>query len=114
MGAAQLFEAGMLFCFGWGWPVAIIKTLRVKKVTGKSLGFLVLVITGYICGIVAKFIRADGALPDWVTWLYALNALMVAVDLSLFLKYREPKQPAAGAVTIEPEPPEIEVHRQDR
>ena len=88
--AGQLFEAGMLICFGVSWPVAILKTWRSKRVEGKSIGFLVLVFIGYMSGIVAKFIRAatDDKAIELVTLLYALNAALVMVDLLLVLKYR--------------------------
>ena len=86
---ASFLEAGMLICFGVSWPVAITKTLRAKKVSGKSFGFLVLVFIGYLCGIGAKFsiASASGKPLEWVTALYALNALMVAVDGLLYLRY---------------------------
>ena len=86
----QLFEAGMLICFGVSWPVAILKTWRSKRVEGKSTGFLVLVFIGYMSGIVAKFLRAstEGKAIELVTLLYALNAALVMVDLLLVLKYR--------------------------
>lgn len=86
---ASFLEAAMLVCFGVSWPVAIAKTLRVKKVHGKSFFFLVLVFIGYCCGVGAKFIKsaATGQPVEWVTALYALNALMVAFDGALYLKY---------------------------
>ena len=86
---AQLFEAGMLVCFGFSWPVAIVKTLRAKRVAGKSFWFLVLVFVGYLCGIAAKlaFARASGEPLPWVTLLYALNAAMVATDAALYRHY---------------------------
>ena len=85
----------MLVCFGLGWPVAIIKTLRTRRTEGKSLGFLVLVLIGYGAGVAAKLLRASiaGKSPELVTALYAFNGLLVAVDAALYLKY----QPRATA-----------------
>ena len=79
----------MLICFGVSWPVAIYKTLRTRRTEGKSLLFLVLILVGYLAGIAAKFILAAqyGAWPGWVTWLYALNAVMVVVEIHLYLKF---------------------------
>jgi hypothetical protein len=45
---------------------------------------MAIVIAGYGCGIAAKVLRG----ADWVTALYALNAVMVAVDLGLYLRLR--------------------------
>jgi len=90
MSIAQVLEGVMLLCFGVSWPVAILKTWRAKRVEGKSGLFLVLILAGYLAGLVSKFVRAaqDGVRPEAVTALYGLNALLVAVDLTLFLRYR--------------------------
>jgi hypothetical protein len=100
---AQLFEAVMLICFGVSWPVAIYKTLRTRHVHGKSLLFLVLIFIGYLAGIAAKFITAAqaGTWPTWVTWLYAFNALMVAIEIRLYHKFRpRAAKPDMGEPTL--------------
>ncbi len=84
--APQIFEAGMLLCFGISWPVSILKSLRTRHVTDKSLGFMVLVFIGYISGLIGKIIFAGQF--QTVTILYPLNALLVATDIALYLKYR--------------------------
>lgn len=81
---AQFFEALMLIAFGFSWPISIIKTLRVKKVSGKSPLFMSLIIGGYICGIIAKCI-SDQLTP--VVALYILNTIMVGIDLILYLHF---------------------------
>lgn len=87
--AAQAFEAAMLICFGVSWPLAIIKSLRARRTEGKSFAFLVLVFIGYLAGVTAKCLRAAaaGERPEPVTALYALNALFVAVDAMLYIRY---------------------------
>lgn len=86
----QLFEAGMLACFAASWPVAIYRTWRAKRTDGKSLGFMVLVIIGYVSGVVGKLLRASsgGFTPEPVTILYVVCGLLVATDLCLVLHYR--------------------------
>lgn len=104
-GIASYFEAGMLICFGVGWPVSIFKTLRTKHVSGKSLGFLILIFIGYVSGIGAKIARAAGGEGlDWVIALYALNGLMVAIEIVLYAKY-SPREPVA---TLGPEDVPVE------
>ena len=91
------FEAAMLICFGVSWPVSIAKSLRTRFVRGKSPIFMVLVLIGYACGVTHKVLNPNPATGHAhpVVWLYALNLAMVAVDLSLYLKYRHnPEQPA--------------------
>jgi hypothetical protein len=90
--APQIFEAVMLVCFGASWPVAILKTWRTRRVDGKSLLFLVLILVGYLAGISAKMLYAAGRDegPQWVTWLYALNAAMVSVEIGLYVRFWRP------------------------
>ncbi|MBO5722197.1 MAG: hypothetical protein J6S19_03685 [Lentisphaeria bacterium] len=80
----NIFEALMLICFGASWPVSIWKTYKVKNPTGKSIGFLWLVIIGYISGILNKVLGT----MDWVLWLYVLNTVMVFTDFVLVVYYR--------------------------
>ena len=81
----SVFEAVMMVCFGVSWPLSIWKTYKVKNPAGKSIGFLVLVILGYISGIISKIVTGN---VNWVIALYALNAAMVGTDLFLVCLYR--------------------------
>jgi len=92
--AAQVLEGVMLLCFGFGWPISVLKLLRTRRADGKSALFLVLVFLGYAAGISAKFVRAAsaGSTLELVTALYALNALFVVIDLALVLRYRRPRR----------------------
>ena len=44
---ASMFEFAMLFTFGFSWPFAIAKTLRAKRVDGKSPMFMIIIVLGY-------------------------------------------------------------------
>jgi len=81
----SVFEATMMICFGISWPLSIWKTYKVKNPSGKSIGFLWMVIIGYISGMLSKVV---GGKIDWVIGLYALNAAMVGTDLILVYIYR--------------------------
>ena len=81
----SILEAIMLLCFGASWPVSIVKTYKVKNPTGKSTGFLMLIIVGYIAGILNKL---NGQV-NWVLGLYVLNLLMVSADFFLVIYSRK-------------------------
>ena len=81
----SIYEAIMLICFGASWPVSIWRTYKVKNPVGKSVIFLLLIIIGYIAGIINKIL---GTL-DWVLWLYVLNLVMVSSDMILVIYYRK-------------------------
>jgi hypothetical protein len=85
----SVFEIGMLVCFGLSWPVSIVKTINTKCVSGKSTLFLLIVIAGYLFGIIHKILYSR----DLVILLYALNLILVAVDLGL-CRYYSRKQSA--------------------
>jgi len=83
MHTMSLLEAVMLICFGLSWPVSIGKALRTHQVAGKSPVFMILIMIGYACGIGHKLTSNF----DWVTGLYVLNMVMVAIDLGLYYRY---------------------------
>ena len=88
MGSMSIFEALMLICFGASWPFAVAKTYKTKIVKGKSRLFLVLVILGYISGIINKILNS----MDIVFWLYVVNLLLVSTDFTLCLIYTNRKE----------------------
>lgn len=75
----------MLLCFGAAWPFSIYKSIRYRIVEGKSLTFMVIVLIGYISGIIHKILYSY----DNVIFLYILNSLMVSIDIFLFLKFKK-------------------------
>ena len=91
----------MIALFGFSWPNNIMTTLKNKSTKGKSLAFLLLIDTGYVCGIVAKFMKdIDG----WFGWLsvavYILNFVMVSTDLILYFYYRSKDKKANQLLLI--------------
>jgi len=78
----EIFEILMLICFGFAWPTSIYKSIKSKSIEGKSGIFMYVVIVGYLCGITHKIVND----PDFVIALYALNAIMVFIDLLLYYR----------------------------
>jgi hypothetical protein len=78
----------MLFCFGFSWPFAIAKTIRAKRVDGKSPLFEIIVIVGYLFGITSHLISDR----SWVIWVYLADTALVATDLALYYHYARSRQ----------------------
>jgi len=78
-----VLETIMLVCFGCSWPFAIARTVRTKTVKGKSIVFMMLILMGYIAGIISKLIYEY----DHVIWLYFANGTMVFTEIWLYFKY---------------------------
>lgn len=75
----------MLVCFGISWPFNIAKSIRSRTAKGKSVAFELLIIAGYLCGLVGKFILGN---LSYVVFFYIADILMVAADLVLTIRNR--------------------------
>ena len=81
----SIFEIVMLLCFGFAWPLSIYRSYTSRSTGGKSFFFLLVIIVGYIAGIMNKiYYRFDN-----VVYLYALNMFMVAIDAVLWLRNKK-------------------------
>jgi hypothetical protein len=87
----SFFEAAMLFCFGFAWPLSIYRSYKSGTNVGKSLPFLYVVFFGYVSGTLHKIIYNF----DPVIILYILNGLMVLIDIMLY--YRNKRLPVNSA-----------------
>lgn len=85
----SIYEIIMLVCFGASWPCAVIKTYQSKNVEGKSLLFLILILLGYVFGIIHKIVFS----MDIVISLYVLNLVFVLLDLGFYYKFKKPALP---------------------
>ena len=72
----------MLICFGAAWPSSIYKSYTSRTSRGKSIAFLIIVLAGYVAGILHKFFYNF----DPVIYLYIINALMVLADIFLYFR----------------------------
>ena len=89
---SEILEIVMLVCFGASWPLNVIKSYKSRTTKGKSLGFLILIIVGYIAGIVSKLLNEsymNSFSQKWyVLCFYVLNLAMVSTDLALYFRNR--------------------------
>ena len=80
----SIFEALMMLGFGLAWPFNIYKSAVSKTAAGKSFLFTITIALAYLCGIIHKIFYSF----DAVFWLYVLDFLLVAADLSLMMRNR--------------------------
>ena len=86
MNYAHLFEAGMLVCFGFSWPLNVVKAYKARTTKGTSLAFIFLIITGYIAGITAKIINHQF---NYVLAVYFLNLAIVMVNIFVYFRNKK-------------------------
>lgn len=86
MEVSQICEFFMLFTFGFSWPFAIARTYRAKRVDGKSPMFMIIVLIGYLGGILARLLDSDPS-NDWLVVVYLVDMSLVSTDLTLYFHY---------------------------
>ena len=89
----EMLEIVMLLCFGASWPMNVIKSWNARTAKGKSLGFLCMILLGYVAGIAAKLINpaymAAFSEKWYVLFFYVLNFAMVSVDFCLYWRNKK-------------------------
>ncbi len=93
----EILEIIMLICFGFSWPINVIKAYKARTTKGKSVIFISLILLGYVAGITAKFINpvfmAEIGQKWYVLFFYFLNFIMVSLDLVMYIRnYRLDKK----------------------
>ena len=90
---SEILEIIMIVSFGASWPMNVMKSYKARTAKGKSLGFLCLVVFGYIAGIASKLMNeaymAQFASKWYVLFFYVLNFLMVGTDLILYFRNKK-------------------------
>ena len=81
MGA--ILETVTLICFGFSWPLNVIKAYKAKTAKGTSLPFILLIITGYIAGIAAKVITGQ---INYVLIAYIVNLAIVSLNIVIYFR----------------------------
>jgi hypothetical protein len=82
----QILETVMLVCFGFSWPVNLVKNIRAKTAKSTSLFFIILIMLGYIAGIAAKIVSKQ---INYVLIVYFLNLFVVSLNLAVYFINRK-------------------------
>ncbi|MCQ2590768.1 MAG: hypothetical protein MJ179_10125 [Treponema sp.] len=83
MEIGHLFETLMLICFGFSWPLNVIKAYKARTTKGTSLAFILLIITGYVAGIAAKFLNNQ---INYVLAAYFINLAIVMTNVVVYFR----------------------------
>jgi len=83
---AEFLEAAMLICFGLSWPISVMKNIKARSAKSMSLRFTLLIITGYIAGIIAKIISGK---INYVLAVYIINLLIVSANVFIYLRNKK-------------------------
>lgn len=83
---SPILESIMLVCFGCSWPINVIKSYRARTAKSMSLPFILLIITGYIAGIMAKIVSRQ---VNFVLIVYLLNLVIVSLNLAIYFRNKK-------------------------
>lgn len=78
---SEILEVIMLLCFGFSWPISLIRNIKAKSAKNMSLGFILLIIAGYIAGISSKLFTHN---YSYVLIVYIFNLLVVGANLVIY------------------------------
>ncbi len=73
----------MLVCFGFSWPMNVVKAYKARTAKGTSLPFIILIITGYIAGIAAKVVSGQF---NYVLVVYIINLVIVSLNVVVYVR----------------------------
>ena len=82
---STVLEAIMMICFGFSWPVNLVKNYQSRTARSMSLPFILLLIAGYVAGILAKILLGQ---MNWLLVLYVLNLAMILANLGVYFRNR--------------------------
>lgn len=82
---SSIFEAVMMVCFGFSWPLNVVKAIKARSAKGMSLGFILLIIFGYIAGVTAKILNHQF---NYVLAVYLINLAIVLTNLVVYFVNR--------------------------
>ena len=99
----SIFEIVMLICFGAAWPLSIYKAYISRSTQGKSVSFLLVILIGYVAGILNKLFYQY----DVVVYLYLLNFIMVLIDLLIYFRNSRINQTSSHSYTSKNNPPPV-------
>ena len=80
---SAIFETVMLVCFGFSWPLNVLKAYRARTAKGMSLPFILLIIAGHVAGISAKLLTHQ---LNYVLIAYFLNLAIVLLNVLVFVR----------------------------
>ncbi|MBQ8514722.1 MAG: hypothetical protein IJ496_04935 [Ruminococcus sp.] len=85
MTMTTILEALMMICFGFSWPMNLVKNYQSRTAKSMSLPFILLLIAGYTAGISAKIMLGQ---MNWVLVIYLINLAMILANLCVYFRNR--------------------------
>ena len=96
----ELLEIIMLISFGASWPLNVLKSYKARTTKGKSIAFLLLIVTGYVAGISSKLTNQNymNEIGEkwYVLFFYVLNLCMVLADVFMYVRNKRLDRKAEG------------------
>jgi len=89
---SEFLEIVMLLCFGFSWPINACKAWKARNTKSTSLLFLLLILFGYVCGILAKLTNpaymSEFSKKWYVLSVYVVNLVSLIINLLVYFRNR--------------------------
>ncbi len=79
---SEFLSAVMLICFGFSWPINLVKNIKLKSAKAMNLGFILLIVVGYIAGIASRIVSG---MYGYVFVIYIINLLVVSCNIVVYI-----------------------------
>ncbi len=83
---SEFLSAVMLVCFGFSWPVNLVKNIKQKSAKSMNILFLSLIFIGYIAGIASRIVSN---MYGYVFVIYIINLIVVSANLVVYFVNRK-------------------------
>ncbi len=83
---SEFLSAVMLVCFGFSWPINLIKNIKQKSAKHMNIWFLLLIFTGYIAGISSRIVSS---MYGYVFIIYIINLVVVSLNIAVYFINRK-------------------------
>jgi uncharacterized membrane protein YczE len=80
-----IFEAAMLICFAASWPFNLRKAYRARTNVGTSIAFMLIILMGYMFGVINKLVNDD---ITYVLAFYILDIALVGTGVAIYMRNR--------------------------
>ena len=89
---SEILEIVMLVAFGFSWPISLVKNIKARSTKGVSILFYIMILFGYVAGIISKFTNeaymASFSTKWYVLIFYFFNFTVVGLNIIVYFRNR--------------------------
>ena len=100
---SEILEIVMLVAFGFSWPISLFKNIKARSTKGVSILFYIMILFGYVAGIISKFTNEAymaSFSTKWYVLIFYFCSLKIFVSVKITRNFsNKPNQPQKTQIT---------------